>query len=95
MTALRPRGGRPLGPISARVLQIAQTEEIWSGRVASMLQISRRDAAVVVHDLARYARIEEVDRRMVAGARKPVPVYRAAVGAGRPAPFLLLLDWPR
>ncbi len=89
------RGGRPLGEVAVRIVALARSEEVWSGKVAATLQLSRRDASVTVHNLTRLGHLEEVDRRAVDGARKPVPVYRAAPEPGHECPGLLLLDWPR
>lgn len=91
------RTGRPLGEISSSILSLARSEEVWSTKAAQTLQLSRREASVTVHDLARSGRLVEVDRRMVEGARRPVPVYRAGAPAAEPAPemTILLLDWPR
>jgi hypothetical protein len=89
------RGGRRLGEVSERIVALAAREEVWSGKVAATLQLSRRDASVTVHDLARSGRLAEVDRRMVAGARKPVPVYRAPAEPDAALPGIPIFDWPR
>jgi hypothetical protein len=88
---------RRLGEISLQVLHLAGHRELTYADAASTLQLSRRDASVAVYSLAARGHLEEVDRRMVPGARKPVPVYRAS--AQQPAesdcPTMMMLDWPR
>jgi predicted transcriptional regulator len=91
--------GRPMGEISQRILQLAATEEVWSTKAAVTLQLSRGHASQAVFDLARHGHLEEVDRRKVEGALRPVPVYRAAAPSEPVAtpvqPWMMLLDWPR
>lgn len=88
-----------MGVVSIHTLELAMRQEITSRDVATTLQLSRRHATVTVHDLARSGHLTEVDRRPMEGARKPVPVYRAAepspAPAAEPGFLLLLLDWPR
>ncbi|HQR22634.1 MAG TPA: hypothetical protein PKV98_17325 [Burkholderiaceae bacterium] len=86
---------RPLGEISTRVVELAAAREISYMDAASTLQLSRRHASVTVYTLATRGHLEEVDRRPVQGARKPVPIYRAADPAAEVIPAILLLDWPR
>lgn len=86
---------RPMGEISARVLEMASAREVTYMDAASTLQLSRRHASVTVYTLAARGHLEEVDRRTVPGARKPVPVYRASDRADDIIPTILLLDWPR
>jgi hypothetical protein len=86
---------RPLGEISTRIVALAAEGEMTYMDAACTLQLSRRHASVTVHDLARYGHLVEVGRTQVAGARKPVPKYRAAEPAAPELPAILVLDWPR
>lgn len=93
------RPGRPRGLVSFQTLELAMRQEITARDVATTLQLSRRHASVTVHSLARSGHLLEVERREVAGARKPMPVYRAAPAESPPvtvdSPLVILLDWPR
>jgi hypothetical protein len=87
---------RPLGEISTCILSLAREQGITYHTAATTLQLSRRHASVTVHDLARAGHLVEVSRCAVPGARKPVPVYRAAVHETAPeCPALLVFEWPR
>lgn len=89
----QPRRG--LGEISTLVMAAAAAREVTYLDVAHELQLSRRHASVTMYNLAARGHLEEIDRRPVPGARKPVPVYRAAEAAADDAgPGILLLDWP-
>ena len=88
---------RPLGEFSLRTLQLASVREVTYLDVAQTLQISRRDASVTVYNLKARGQLQEIERRAIDGARKPVPVLRAAepAPAVTDSPLLLILDWPR
>ena len=87
---------RPLGEFSLRTLQLARVREVTYLDVAQTLQISRRDASVTVYNLKARGQLQEVERRAIDGARKPVPVLRAAEPAAvTDSPLVLILDWPR
>jgi hypothetical protein len=84
---------RPLGEISARIVALAAREEVWSGKAAAELQLSRRQASVTVYNLALHGHLQEVDCRPVDGVARAVPIYRAPAPA--PECSVIFLDWPR
>jgi hypothetical protein len=85
--------GRPLGEVASRALDLAAERPVTYMDVATVLQLSRRDASVTLYRLAAAGRVVEEGRVTLEAARKPVPVYRASEPA--PPPAILILDWPR
>lgn len=78
-----------------RVVALAAERQVTYADAATTLQLSRRHASVTINNLVRCGYIEEVGRTQVDGARKPVPLYRAAKPPEPELPAILLLDWPR
>lgn len=88
--------GRPLGVISLGALRLASARAVTCVDVARELQLSRGHASDTLFRLRSAGHVQEVDRRLVDGARKPVPVLRAVVPDEPPAVSvgILSLDWP-
>jgi hypothetical protein len=96
----RRPSGRPrltsLGDISLQALRLAEARAVTYLDIARELQLSRRHASVTVFGLAERGHLTEVERRPIAEARKPVPVYRAATAGppGPPSAGVLAFSWP-
>jgi hypothetical protein len=88
------RSGRPLGEIAAQCLRLASAQPVTYLDIAAQLQLSRRDASLTVYRMAQRGQLVEEQRVLVSGARKPVPVYRAACEPPDPCPHVLIIDWP-
>jgi hypothetical protein len=89
------RSGRQLGAIALNTLRLASLREVTVFDVARELQLSRGHASDTVYRLKSLGHLREVDRRVVDGARKPVPVVRAVPAADPPRPLgVLAFDWP-
>lgn len=84
------RTGRPLGDIATQCLRLASAQPITYLDIAAQLQLSRRDASAAVYRMAQRGQLVEEQRVLVSGARKPVPVYRAAARES----VVLVLEWP-
>jgi hypothetical protein len=88
------RTGRPLGEVAEQCLRLASTQSVTYLDIAAQLQLSRRDASLAVYRMAQRGHLIEERRVLVNGARKPVPMYRAACESADPCPNVLVIDWP-
>ena len=89
------RAGRPLGEFCTRALQLATSRPVTYLDLHLELGLSRRDASNTVHNLLRGEHAFELERRMVPGARKPVPVITAKPPATVEDRLAALAAWPR
>lgn len=89
------RAGRPLGEFCTRALQLASSRPVTYLDLHVELGLSRRDASNTIHNLLRLDHAFEVDRRMVPGARKPVPAIAAKPPATVEDRLAVLANWPR
>lgn len=91
---IRRRPFRPLGDIARMTLSLASDREVTCVDVARELQLSRGHASDTLCRLRASGYVVEVERRLVEGVRKPVPVVRATTEPDAPFDAILALSWP-
>jgi hypothetical protein len=88
----RPRGA--LSEISTRALALASERPVSYRDLHLELGLSRRDASLTLSNLLRAQAVVVIDRQMVPGARKPVPVVTAAPPPSVAGKLAALMSWP-